>query len=159
MHVVPHPNELMFKSIVWIYFPGSSVSVLYHSFLKCYDHFLASPCPCCCTRAFSSCSERASHGGSFSLWSRGLGCTGFSSCARAQYLPHGTWNLPGSGIEPVFPASGFLTTGSPGKPFLIILYTHTHTSHMHTYHILFDCLELSSIVSSFVRFGSFRGIV
>ena len=88
------------------------------------------------------------------------GCTGFSSCARAQYLPHGTWNLPGSGIEPVVPAlaGGFLTTGSPGKSLLIILHTHTHTLHIHTYHILFDCLELSSIVSSFMKFGSFRGI-
>ena len=140
MYVIPHPNELMFKSIVWIYFPGSSVSVVYHSFLKCYDHFLAAPCPCCCTRAFSSCSERdcplvavrglltvvASLCGAWAL-----GCTGFSSCARAQYLPHGTWNLPGSGIEPVFPASGFLTTGSPGKSFLIILYTHTYITHAH----------------------------
>ena len=30
------------------------------------------------------------------------------------------WNIPGPGIEPVFPtlAGGFLTTGSPGKsPF------------------------------------------
>ena len=34
----------------------------------------------------------------------------------------------------------------------------THTLHIHTYHILFDCLELSSVISSFVKFGSFRGI-
>ena len=32
-------------------------------------------------------------------------------------LPHGTWDLPGPGIEPVSPAlaGGFLTPGLPGK--------------------------------------------
>ena len=34
------------------------------------------------------------------------------------YSPHGMWDLPGPGVEPVFPAlaGGFLTTGPPGKP-------------------------------------------
>ena len=50
---------------------------------------------------------------------------GLSSCgtqAQLQYswvqLPHGMWNFPGPGIEPMFPAQagGFLTTGSPGSP-------------------------------------------
>ena len=33
-------------------------------------------------------------------------------------MPHGTWNFPGPGIEPVSPplAGGFLTTGPVGKP-------------------------------------------
>ena len=48
----------------------------------------------------------------------------FCSCAWA-YLPHDTWNLPRSGIEPVSPAlSGrFLTSGPPGKSssFYLIL--------------------------------------
>ena len=32
-------------------------------------------------------------------------------------VAYGMWNLPGPGIEPVFPAlaAGFLTTGPPGK--------------------------------------------
>ena len=36
--------------------------------------------------------------------------------ARAQ-VPHGMWNLPGPGIEPMSPAlvGGFLTTGPPQK--------------------------------------------
>ena len=41
-----------------------------------------------------------------------------SSCgARAQLL-RGMWDLPGPGLEPVFPAlaGGFLTTAPPGKP-------------------------------------------
>ena len=36
---------------------------------------------------------------------------------------HGTWNLPGTGIEPESPkwAGGFLTTGPPGKSLFILL--------------------------------------
>ena len=35
------------------------------------------------------------------------------------------WELPGPGIEPVFPAlaGGFLTTGPPGKPLDFFLST------------------------------------
>ena len=34
------------------------------------------------------------------------------------YLPVSMWDLPGSGIEPLFPAQGdeLFTTGPPGKP-------------------------------------------
>ena len=64
------------------------------------------------------------------LWSSGSRHAGFSSCgsralerrlsscdARAQLL-HGMWDLPGPGLEPVFPALAgrFLTTVPPGKP-------------------------------------------
>ena len=53
----------------------------------------------------------------------------FCSCAWA-YLPHDTWNLPRSGIEPVSPAlvGEFFTTGLPGKPcsFLLILEYRQH---------------------------------
>ena len=44
-----------------------------------------------------------------------------SRSARAS-LPRGVWNLPGPGIEPMFPAlaGGFLTTGPPGKSHIAI---------------------------------------
>ena len=60
--------------------------------------------------------------------------SGFSCCA-ARALKHsivlsvvvehgfyGMWNLPGPGIELVSPtlASGFFTTGPPGKPYTVI---------------------------------------
>ena len=34
------------------------------------------------------------------------------------------WDLPGPGLQPVFPASagGFLTTAPPGKPHVYILF-------------------------------------
>ena len=43
---------------------------------------------------------------------------GFSSSGTQAQLPHCVWDLPGPGIEPVFPALAgrFLTTGPPGKP-------------------------------------------
>ena len=42
---------------------------------------------------------------------------GLSSHGAQAELPCGMWNLPGSGMEPVFPAltGGFLSTGPPGK--------------------------------------------
>ena len=78
-----------------------------------------------------SCSMQASHCNGFSCcgaWV--LGCSGFSSCsswildlrpsscgAHAQLLC-GMWDLPGSGIKPVFPAlpGGFFATEPSGKP-------------------------------------------
>ena len=41
-----------------------------------------------------------------------------SSYGTQVWLPHGTWNFPGPGIEPVSPAlaGGLLTTGPLGKP-------------------------------------------
>ena len=43
---------------------------------------------------------------------------GFSSCGAWAELPHGMWDLPGSGIEPVSPALAgqFFTTEPPEKP-------------------------------------------
>ena len=51
------------------------------------------------------------------LQSTGFRACGLSSCRAQTKLPHGTWNLPGPGIEPVLPAlaGGFLTTEPPGK--------------------------------------------
>ena len=111
------------------------VLVLFFKFI----YFLAVLGLRCCARAFSSCGERgllsSLRCAGFSLqwllllWSMGSRRTGFSSCgswtlerrlsscgARA-YLLRGTWDLPGPGLEPVFPAltGGFLTTAPPGK--------------------------------------------
>ena len=46
-----------------------------------------------------------------------LAYIGFSSCGTWAQLPHGMWNLPRPGIEPVSLAlgGGFLTTKPPGK--------------------------------------------
>ena len=43
-----------------------------------------------------------------------------SSCGTWAQLLQGTWDLPGSGMEPVSPvlAGGFFTTEPPGKPLL-----------------------------------------
>ena len=51
------------------------------------------------------------------LWSTGSRHAGFSSCGTWAQLLCGMWDLPGPGIEPVFPAlaGGFLTTAPPGK--------------------------------------------
>ena len=42
---------------------------------------------------------------------------GFSSCGAQAQLPRDMWNLPGSGIEPMFPAleGGCLSTVPPVK--------------------------------------------
>ena len=69
--------------------------------------------------------------------STGSSRTGFSSCCSWALLLCGMWDLPGPGIEPVFPAlaGGFLTTVPPGKPsFLFIDKLH---STIWIYHILF----------------------
>ena len=92
----------------------------------------------CCVWAFSSCGERgySSLGcAGFSLrWLLLLQSTGsrragfssrgswdlecrLSSCGAWAYLLRRMWDLPGPGLEPLFPAlaGGFLTTASPGK--------------------------------------------
>ena len=51
-----------------------------------------------------------------------LAACGLSSCGAHASLLHGTWDLPGPGIDPVSPAlaGGFFTTESPRKPLAII---------------------------------------
>ena len=46
---------------------------------------------------------------------------GFSSCGTRASLLRGMWDLPGPGLEPVFPALAgrFLTTAPPGKSQLL----------------------------------------
>ena len=64
-----------------------------------------------------------------------------SSCDAQVLLPCSMWNLPGPGLEPVFPALAgrFLTTGPPGKSkhlvfnnhcsvYIVFLPTHHHVS-------------------------------
>ena len=45
------------------------------------------------------------------------------SCGAWAYLPHGMWDLPGPGIQPVSLAlaGGFSATGPPGKTFFFFL--------------------------------------
>ena len=46
-----------------------------------------------------------------------------SSCGTRAQLLHGTWDLPGPGLEPVSPAlaGGFLTTAPQGKSLVCVL--------------------------------------
>ena len=47
-----------------------------------------------------------------------------NGCGAPAYVLRGMWDLPRSGIEPVFPAlaGGFFTTEPPGKPHVFILH-------------------------------------
>ena len=80
-----------------------------------------------CARAFSSCGKR----GPLLIAVRGpltvaaslvaehrLQTRRLSNCGSRAHLLHGTWDLPGPGLEPVFPALAgrFSTTVPPGKP-------------------------------------------
>ena len=49
---------------------------------------------------------------------------GFSSCDARAYLPHGMWDIPRPGIEPMSPAlaGGFLTTEPPGKSSVSLVF-------------------------------------
>ena len=98
----------------------------------------------CCAQAFSSCGEqgllfivvrrlliavaccgaRALGAWASVVVTHGLGSCGaralerkLSSCGTQAFLLRGMWDLPGPGIEPVFPAlaGGFLTTAPPRK--------------------------------------------
>ena len=80
-----------------------------------------------CARAFSSCGKR----GPLFIAVRGpltiaaslvaehrLQTRRLSNCGSRAQLLHGTWDLPRSGLEPVFTAlaGSFSTTAPPGKP-------------------------------------------
>ena len=101
-------------------------SHLYWSLYKVTFVFLAVLSLHCCVQAFPSVASRtysincgawASHCHDFSCGAPALGQSGLGSCGPQASLPHGMWNLPGPGIEPVSsPVAGrFLTTGPPGK--------------------------------------------
>ena len=85
-----------------------------------------------CARAFSSCGKR----GPLFIAVRGpltivaslveehrLQTRRLSSCDSRAQLPHGMWDLPRPGLEPVSPASAgrFSTTAPPGKPYILLL--------------------------------------
>ena len=81
-----------------------------------------------CWAGFSSC-RRA--GGSYSLTvvpslvaAPGSRAHGLSSCRAQDLLPCDMWDVPRTVIELVSPelASGFLTMGPPGKPYLSIFF-------------------------------------
>ena len=55
-----------------------------------------------------------------SCGSQALECR-LSSCGTWAYLLCGMWDLPGPGLEPMYPALAgrFLTTAPPGKPYCV----------------------------------------
>ena len=57
-----------------------------------------------------------------------------SSCGAWAQLLWGMWNLPGPGIEPMYPALAgeFLSTVPPGKPYGYIFYTSVFT-HIYSF--------------------------
>ena len=83
----------------------------------------------------SSCGMQASHCSGFSCRAQALGYTGLrsysswtfeqrlNSCGAGAYLLCSMWDLPISGIEPMFSvlAGGFFTTEPPGNPTSITL--------------------------------------
>ena len=71
---------------------------------------------CCGARALGAWASVVVAHGLSSCGSWALECR-LGSCGARAYLLHGTWDLPGPGIEPVSPAlaGGFLTTAPPGK--------------------------------------------
>ena len=105
------------------------------SLLMClFNLLLAALDLCCCTWAFSRCSEWgplsscsawAPDCSSFSCGTRAPECR-LSSCGARVYLPQGMWDLPGWGIEPAALTGMFLTSGPPRKSqwrcFLICLF-------------------------------------
>ena len=110
--------------------PYSSNLSLFLNVLTYLFSFLAVLCLCCCTGAFSSCCklkllQLLSCSTAVSLVEHRLGCRPVSSWGSQAQLPGGTWNLHGSGIEPISPAlaDGFLTTGPRGKSTNLFSFT------------------------------------
>ena len=90
-------------------------------FFKNFNLFMAVLGLPCCEQAFSSCGEQASRCSGLSccgvralgVWASVVAERWLGSCGTQAYM----WDLPGSGIEPVSPASAgaFFTTEPPGK--------------------------------------------
>ena len=79
--------------------------------VRIINYFWAMLCLCCCMRAASGCGERGFSRlgaslvlGLLSSQGAGLGLTRFSSSDMEADLLHGTWCLPGQGVEPPSPA-------------------------------------------------------
>ena len=104
-----------------------SVFIICHSFfLKIFIDLFLAVLGLQCWAGFPGCRRV---GGSYSLsvvpshvLAPGCRAHGLSSCSTQDLLPCDMWDVPRTGIEPVSPAlaSGFLTMGPPGKPYLSI---------------------------------------
>ena len=90
-------------------------------------------------RATLHCDVWASHRDGFScgtqvlaVWASVVAAHGLSSCEAQAQLLHGMQDLPGPGIKPVFLALAdeFLITGTPGKPFLLIIFQRSQCKRM-----------------------------
>ena len=115
--------KVFFKFIYLFYlliFGRVGSSLLRAGFLQLWR---AGSTVCCCAPA--------SHCGGFSCcgaWALGTRASvvvalerRLRSCGAWTLLLCGMWELPGPGLEPVFPelAGGFLTTAPPGKPYYL----------------------------------------
>ena len=140
IHIILHLNFLFKHNDILEFVPclkGEKQTSLTFFF------FLAALGLCCCTRAFSSCSERrllfvavrgllivvASRCGEWALgsWASVVAAHRLNSCGTQTQLLCGMWNLPRPGLEPMSPALAdrFLTTAPPGKslsPFCFCLF-------------------------------------
>ena len=74
------------------------------------------------SRGYSSCRAQASSCGGFSCWGAQALRTRASAAVACAWLLLSMWNLPGPGIEPMYPAlaGAFLTTGPPVKSRLLL---------------------------------------
>ena len=70
---------------------------------------------------------QVSHCGGFSCRRAWTPQHGLRSCGTWVQLPHGMWDLPGPGIEPISPALAgrFLTTGPPRKSTFCVFHLTT----------------------------------
>ena len=126
-------------------------------FLKLFIYlFLALLGLCCSARAFSSCGE---WGLLFVvvlglliavvslLAKRGLG-----SCGTQPLLFRGVWDLPGPGIECVFPllADRFLTDGPPGNSEAFLYYRSDKEFSHFCLSVIFTCLWTSLVAQTLI---------
>ena len=126
------PGDYCFGHLVFLIY-----KFIYFIYFSFWLHWvLISACGLSLVAASGSYSSLQCAG--FSLWwlfllrSTGSRCTGSSSCGPQALESRlssmwrtdlvAPWDLPGPGLEPVFPAlaGGFLTTEPPGKPWTFV---------------------------------------
>ena len=111
---------------------------------------------CCSARAFSSCGEwgllfvvvlRLLTAVVSLLATRGLG-----SCGTQPLLFRGVWDLPGPGIECVFPllADRFLTDGPPGNSEAFLYYRSDKEFFHFCLSVIFTCLWTSLVAQTLI---------
>ena len=121
----PFPGQATKAQYIYLFVFGSAgSSLLCTGFLQLWR-----------ARAILRCGVWASHWGGFSCFGARLQgerasavvAHSLGSCGMLAQLLHSMWNLPGSGIETMFPAlaGGFLSAVPPGKysVYLSIYYT------------------------------------